>query len=126
MCWYVTSCPTPSLPTPKLAAGDTVYVLKAAGNRDPARFEDPLRFDIHRQVRSHLGFGFGPHLCLGAPLARLEAKAALQQLLRLAPEYTVHDIDYGTGLIVRGPERGYVEVNGATEHRISQPTSQHR
>jgi cytochrome P450 len=95
----------------KIRAGDTVYVMKAAGNRDAARFADPLRFDIHRQVRSHLGFGFGPHLCLGAPLARLEAKAALEQLLLLAPEYSVHDIDYGSGLIVRGPERGYVEVN---------------
>jgi cytochrome P450 len=97
----------------ELKAGDTVYVLKAAGNRDPARFEDPLRFDIHRQVRSHLGFGFGPHLCLGAPLARLEAKAALEQLLLLAPDYTVHDIDYGSGLIVRGPERGYVQVGNS-------------
>ena len=97
----------------QLSAGDTIHVLKAAANRDPTHFEDPLRFDIRREVRSQLGFGFGPHLCLGAPLARLEAKVALERLLTLAPKYSVHDIDYGTGFIVRGPERGYVQVDAA-------------
>ena len=94
----------------ELRTGDTVYVLKAAANRDPKHWNDPLRFDIRREPKSHLGFGFGPHLCLGAPLARLEARVALERLLTLAPEYSVHDIDYGTGMIVRGPQDGYVQV----------------
>jgi cytochrome P450 len=94
----------------ELAAGDSVYLLHSAANRDPERWDDPLRFDIHREPKAHVGFGFGAHLCLGAPLARLEAKAALERLLTLAPDYEVRDIDYGAGILVRGPEHGWVDV----------------
>ena len=97
----------------ELRAGDTVYVMKAAANRDPQHWDDPLRFDVRREPKSHLGFGFGAHLCLGAPLARLEAKVALERLLTLAPDYSVHDVDYGTGMIVRGPEAGFVQVGAS-------------
>jgi cytochrome P450 len=96
----------------QLSAGDTMYVLQGAAGRDPVRWPDPHRFDIRREQKSHLGFGFGPHLCIGAPLARLETKIALERLLSLAPEYELRDIDYGNGLIVRGPERGFVDVVG--------------
>jgi cytochrome P450 len=95
----------------ELAAGDSLYILHSAANRDPGRWDDPLRFDIHREPKAHLGFGFGAHLCLGAPLARLEAKAALERLLTLAPDYAVRDVDYGAAILVRGPEHGWVDVN---------------
>lgn len=93
-----------------LPAGDVVYVLNAAAGRDPARWTDPHRFDIQREAKAHLGFGFGPHLCLGAPLARLEAKVALQGLLAAAPTYRLRDIDYGRAMLVRGPERGILDL----------------
>jgi cytochrome P450 len=83
----------------------------AAANRDPARWPDPLHFDIYREQKSHFGFAFGPHLCLGAPLARLETKVAIERFLSLAPQYEISDIDYGDmGFAVRGPESGFVRV----------------
>jgi cytochrome P450 len=94
----------------ELEAGHNVFVLNAAANRDPRRWPEPDRFDIFREPKAHLAFGYGPHLCLGAPLARLETKVAIEQLLRIAPEYRLRDIDFGNSLFIRGPERGTVEV----------------
>jgi cytochrome P450 len=68
-----------------LMEGDLVLPVFAAANRDGAQFPDPDRFDIHRSPNRHLGFGHGIHLCLGASLARLEAKVALGELLRRFP-----------------------------------------
>ena len=66
-----------------IAAGDFVVLLYASANRDEAVFGDTAdRFDIHRDViPTHLAFGFGEHLCLGASLARLEAKILFEELL---------------------------------------------
>ena len=63
-------------------AGEPVTVAIAAVNRDPAAFPDPDRFDITRGAATHLGFGHGPHFCLGAAHARVQTEVALAALLR--------------------------------------------
>lgn len=62
-------------------AGEPVTVAIAAVNRDPAAFPDPDRFDITRNAATHLGFGHGPHFCLGAAHARVQTEVALSALL---------------------------------------------
>ncbi|MBT2379140.1 cytochrome [Streptomyces sp. CB00316] len=64
-----------------IAAGELVTPWIGAGNRDASRFPDPDRFDIHRHTGSSLVFGQGIHFCLGAPLARLEGRIALDILM---------------------------------------------
>ena len=68
-----------------------MLLLFGAANRDPRRYTDPDTFDIHRDNISHLTFGKGVHYCLGANLARLEGRVALDELLNRWPEW---DIDY--------------------------------
>jgi cytochrome P450 len=98
----------------ELKEGDIVYVLLSAANRDPSRWAEPARFDVLREPKPHLAFGTGPHVCIGAPLARLETRVALEALLRTAPEYRLRDVDYGHGFIVRGPERGVIATEVAS------------
>src|SRR5215813_7915972 len=64
-----------------IAANQIVLLWIASANRDATQFPSPDRFDIHRVPNPHLAFGHGIHYCLGAPLARLEAKIALELLL---------------------------------------------
>jgi cytochrome P450 len=95
----------------RVAAGDTIYVFYAAASRDPGRWPDPGRFDVRREYKANLSFGRGAHLCLGAPLARLEVKVALERLLTIAPDYQLRDIDLGNAFFVRGPERGVISLS---------------
>ncbi|HEX5947706.1 MAG TPA: cytochrome P450 [Acidimicrobiales bacterium] len=69
--------------------GSVMLFLNGAANRDERRFADPDRFDIHREITGHLTFGFGVHFCLGAALARLEGRVALEELLARFPEWEV-------------------------------------
>jgi cytochrome P450 len=72
----------------EIAAGDYVAMLYPSANRDEEIWPDPDRFDIlRRQERSHLAFGFGPHVCLGANLARMEARVVFDELLTTFPQF---------------------------------------
>jgi cytochrome P450 len=87
-----------------LRAGDVVTTLTGAANRDPEIFRRPDRFDVGRSPNPHIAFGHGIHFCLGAPLARLEAKVAMTGLLARVPDFEVSDLDYGSNFNVRGLE----------------------
>jgi cytochrome P450 len=73
----------------KVPAGAAMLFLGGAANRDERHFDDPDRFDIHRKVGQHLTFGYGIHYCLGAALARLEGRIALDEVLSRFPEWEV-------------------------------------
>ncbi|WP_369378442.1 cytochrome P450 [Streptomyces sp. cg36] len=89
-----------------IAAGDPVLVVLASADRDPDRFPDPDVLDLGRRDNQHLGYGHGIHYCLGAPLARLEARTALATLLRRLPDLRLAvdpaDLRWRGGLIMRG------------------------
>jgi cytochrome P450 len=72
-------------------AGSIVLLLNASANRDERHFSDPDRFDIHRKAQRHLSFGYGLHFCLGAHLARLEARVALEEVLRRFPVWEIDE-----------------------------------
>jgi cytochrome P450 family 142 subfamily A polypeptide 1 len=66
--------------------GDQVIFLYPAANRDPAVFDHPDDLDVRRQPNPHLAFGFGPHFCMGASLARLELQVMFTELLTRLPD----------------------------------------
>jgi cytochrome P450 len=69
--------------------GSAFLCLVGSANRDERVFPDPDRFDIHRKIAHHLTFGYGSHFCLGAALARLEGRVALEEALERFPEWEV-------------------------------------
>jgi len=73
----------------RIAKGDLVLSLIGAANRDPAHFPEPDRLDIARADNRHLSFGWGIHFCLGAPLARAEAQAAIGTIASRLPEFAL-------------------------------------
>ena len=89
-----------------IAKGELVIVALDSANRDADKFQDADIFDITRDKSSHLAFGKGIHLCLGAPLARLEGEIAINTLLARYPEIQlqtdVNELEWRPGMIVRG------------------------
>ncbi len=92
--------------------GAKVLVLLGSGNRDDGEFDAPDRFDIHRSdARRHLSFGKGIHHCLGAPLARLEARVVFEEVTRRAPNLQLADqeLDYTPIIAFRGPSELWLD-----------------
>lgn len=88
-----------------IPAGSRVWVCYASANRDPNRFEDPDRFDITRDCRGHVGFGWGLHFCLGANLARREARVAMTELVPLLADLEFcKDVEWLPSWVIRGPK----------------------
>lgn len=75
----------------RVPQGSRILMLTASANRDEREFADPDRFDVDRKVPIALGFGQGIHFCLGAALARLESRVALEEFTRRFPRYAVDD-----------------------------------
>jgi cytochrome P450 len=91
-----------------ISAGKVVLAMIGSANRDPNMFRDPGRFDITRDPNPHIGFGHGVHFCLGAPLARLEARIALSEFLDRVGEFRLasdQPWEPRKGLHVHGPQR---------------------
>jgi cytochrome P450 len=95
----------------EIPAHEQVLICLGAANHDPDVYDDPAVLDINREPHPHLGFGHGIHFCLGAPLARLEARIAFNALLRRFPDLELgvrrRDLQWthGDGLVLRGLDR---------------------
>ncbi len=72
-----------------LKAGDRVGLLIISANRDERKYENAEQFDITRNARDHIGFGFGIHACVGAILARMEVRIAFEEILKVMPDYDI-------------------------------------
>lgn len=91
-----------------IPAGQLVLPIIGSANRDPRQFPDPDRFDIARNPNPHVAFGHGIHFCLGAPLARLEARIALPDLFQRLKGLAVEDAE-------RWEPRSALHVHGPTK-----------
>jgi cytochrome P450 len=95
----------------KIAKGDMVQCITASASRDPEVFERPDEFDIDRPAKLSFGFGFGPHMCIGQFVAKMELKVAINAIfdlfpnLRLDPDYPIPVID---GVMLRGASHIHV------------------
>jgi cytochrome P450 len=95
-----------------IPAGSLVMPLFASANRDERQFPDPDTFNVHRNTDGHLAFGFGIHFCLGAALARLEARIGLEVLFAHVPRLARCDqeIERLDSIFLRGPTRLRVSI----------------
>lgn len=96
-----------------LAPGDQLVMLLGAAGRDPERYERPDMFDIRREARPHLAFGYGLHTCLGAILARMEAAEVANALLDALPSYRLAQPVSYHNFSLRGPVAVWIEQDGA-------------
>jgi cytochrome P450 len=76
-----------------IRASQSLLMSLRGANRDPEAFPDPHRFDVSRKHRPHVAFGGGAHICIGAPLARLEAQVAIQRLFQRFPDLRLCEPD---------------------------------
>jgi cytochrome P450 len=91
-------------PIPK---GSIVLPIFASANRDDAQFPEADRFDVDRDTRGHLAFGFGIHFCLGASLARLEARVGFEELFKRVSKLrrVEPEVEYVDSFLLRGPRQ---------------------
>jgi len=84
--------------------GERVFAMLNAANRDPRQFANPETLDIARKENRHLAFGQGIHFCIGAPLARMEAKLAITAILQRCPNLALQSmpLDWSNSLVLRG------------------------
>lgn len=96
----------------KIPAGSQLLVALGSASRDDSRFENGDELDIHRKnAKEHVGFGHGPHLCLGAPLARQEMRIALEETARRVPHMELvegQEFPYSPNTSHRGPKHVFV------------------
>jgi cytochrome P450 len=91
-----------------IPANSKVVLLTGSAGRDERKYKDPDRFDIHRRMDHHVSFGYGIHFCLGAALARMEGRIALEETLKRYPSWSVdreHAVPLYTSTV-----RGYLNV----------------
>jgi cytochrome P450/ferredoxin len=86
--------------------GEAVLALVSAANRDPSEFPEPDKFDVHRDARQHIAFGFGVHQCLGQPLARVELQSVFTVLFQRMPSLKlavpVKELEFNSNAAVYG------------------------
>jgi cytochrome P450 len=101
--------------------GAHAMLLLGSANRDEAQFPDPDRFDLHRDTRGHVAFGFGNHFCLGASVARLEARIALEAILARLPDLRRDGgrIEVHGSFLIRGPR--HVRLRFTPSNRSTPP-----
>lgn len=107
----------------KIPKGAALIMLLSSGNRDEARFTKGDTFNIHREPRPHLGFGHGIHVCIGAPLARLEGRVAMEEVLKRFPDW---EVDYDNAVLsststVRGWDSLPVWVGSKPKNYVAPP-----
>ncbi|UNO39327.1 cytochrome P450 [Streptomyces sp. MST-110588] len=102
-----------------IPAREAVLAVLASASRDPGRFPAADDFDIRRETRGHLAFGHGIHFCLGAPLARMEARIAIRALLERCPVLALDtdpaSLSWRTGMLIRGTHHLPVRWAGAAQ-----------
>ena len=92
----------------KIPKDSKILLVNASANRDPREYTNPDKLDVRREIKRHITFGYGPHFCLGASLARLEAKVALAETLKRWPEWEIDEA--GLKMVRTTTVRGYANV----------------
>jgi cytochrome P450 len=92
----------------RVPAGSVMLLLTGSAGRDERQYPDPDRFDVERKIGRHLTFGYGTHFCLGASLARLEARVALEEVLARFPRW---EVDWsGAERVTTSTVRGFAKL----------------